>query len=380
MKMTFGNSGRKQKPMQIGQGTQVRFLVNVGHMDDGLSLDDEKRKVEIAYINNIDIIADNSVTSSAYSFRKWIADNYPMKLNSVPIYQCFDRMENGTFDYSCLSESIFQHIDSGADMLVVHPGLTREMLHGIIRSDRVIPLTSRGGAQLFSYMKKSNNENPYFEHWDEIISYVKGTGVCLALGLTLRSGSICDEFDSLYLKEMETCGKLIKQAIAQNIPVVIEGIGHVRLQSIPKLLKEVDKRCYQVPIKTLGPVASDRMCGYDQINALIAASIASTSGASIIGALLKSEHLGLPSVEDYQQDLPNYKILKYLLSLECSDNENYTKEREISEARRDRCWNLMFQKALFPEEARAAYFRYNKVESNECTMCGRRCAHKLVIG
>lgn len=379
MKMQFGNTKRGMPPMEIGQGTTVKFLVNVGHMDDSLPLDDEKKKVEIAFRNNFDILADNSVSSSAKTFREWISRNYPMKLNSVPVYQCFDRMENGTFEYSCLSDAIAEHIDSGVDMLVVHPGLTRRLAEDMQNSSRVIPLTSRGGAQLFAYMKNSNRENPYYEHWNEIINLVKGTGVCLALGLTLRGGSICDELDKLYLKEMDICGELINRAMAENVPVVIEGIGHVRLQSIPVLLAEVDERCHHVPIKTLGPVASDRLCGYDHVNALIAASIASISGASIIGALLKSEHLGLPSVEDYQQDLCNYKILKYLLSLDDSNSADLKLEQKISEARRDRCWNLVFQNALFPVDAKRAFFRYNEAETNECTMCGRRCAHKLVL-
>ena len=379
MDILFGNKKRALPPLEIGRNSSVKFLVNIGHMDDSLPLDDEKMKAEIAFQNSFDIIADNSVSSSAYSFRKWLSENYPIKINSVPVYQCFDKMANNTFSFSCLSDAVSEHIDSGVDMIVVHPGLTRDIVERVSHSSRVIPVTSRGGAQLFSYIKNYQHENPYYEHWDDILNLVKNTGVCLALGLSLRSGSICDELDSLYLDEMCICGQLIQQAILEEIPVVIEGIGHVRLKSIPNLLSEVEERCHHVPIKTLGPIASDRLCAYDNINALIASSIAATSGASIIGALLRSEHLGLPCVDDYRQDLRNYQILKYLLQID-DDSPCLEKEREISESRRDRCWNRMFQQALFPLEAQEAYFRYNKEFNNECTMCGRRCAHKLVLG
>lgn len=380
MRIDFGNKKRNGKPLTVGLGEKTRFLVNIGHMDDTLSLEDEKRKVQIAYDNQFDIIADNSISSSSYDFRKWIAENYPLKINSVPIYQCFDKMQNGTFEYSYLREAISQHIDSGVDMIVVHPGLTSEIASRLKNSNRVIPLTSRGGAQIYSYMSRFKQENPYYSHWDEILDQINNTGVCLALGLTLRAGSIIDELDELYLKEMDICGTLIQRALAKNIPVVIEGIGHVRLKSINTLLNEVNYRCHNVPIKTLGPVGSDRLCGLDNINALISSSVAALSGVSIIGALLKSEHIGLPCLEDYERDLPNYRILKYLLELENDNQEDLRIEKNISIARRNRCWNEMFQSAMYPEIARSSYYRYNERESDVCTMCGNRCAHKLVLG
>lgn len=380
MHISFGNKKRELKQLTVGLEEKTKFLVNIGHMDDSLSLDDEKRKVQIAYDNRFDIIADNSISSSAYDFRKWIVQNYPIKLNSVPVYQCFDKMQDGTFEYNYLSESIDQHIDSGVDMIVVHPGLTSELASKIGNDNRIIPLTSRGGAQIYSYMTRYHQENPYYLHWDDILDQIKNTGVCLALGLTLRAGSIIDELDELYLKEMDICGSLIKRALAKNIPVVVEGIGHVRLKSINKLIREVNHRCHNVPIKTLGPVGSDRLCGLDNINALITSSVAALSGVSIIGALLKSEHIGLPIVEDYERDLPNYRILKYLLELEDENQEDLKLEKDISIARRNRCWHEVFQNAMFPDMARSSYFNYNEKETDVCTMCGKRCAHKLVLG
>lgn len=382
MRITFGNKTKKYNEMELDPSGKVRFLVNVGHMDDSLSLEDEKKKVQIALKNEFDIIADNSISSSAFTFRKWISDNYPVKVNSVPVYQCFEKMQNGSFEFEHLKEALYQHIESGVDMLVVHPGLTQSLAEEVTCSKRIIPLTSRGGAQLFSYMMNHNKENPYYEHWDEVISIVKDTGVCLALGLTLRAGSVIDELDELYLKEMDICGSLIKRAMLQNIPVVIEGIGHVRLRSISRLLEEVNKRCYGVPIKTLGPIGSDRLCGLDNINAVISSSIAAMSGVSIIGALLKSEHVGLPNLDDYERDLRYYRILKYLLELDDSNKDAMDLEREISIERKERCWEKMFQRAIFPDEALATYLEHNDlgVVSDKCTMCGNRCAHKLVLG
>lgn len=379
-RIEFGNIKRdSHPPMAVGSGTNVKFLVNIGHMSDELSLDDEKRKVEIAFKNGFDIIADNSISSSADTFRRWIVSNYPMKLNSVPVYQCFHEMQTGTFEYKHLNDAIHQHIESGVDMIVVHPGLTSHIAGKVADSNRIVPLTSRGGAQIFSYMREYNQENPYYSNWDEVLDAVKRTGVCLALGLTLRAGSIVDEFDDLYLQEMDVCGSLIERARRKGVPVVIEGIGHVRLKSISRLLEEVNKRCHYAPIKTLGPIGSDRLCGLDNINSLISSSIAAMSGVSIIGALLRSEHLGLPNVDDYERDLRYYQILKYMLELDDSSGDMEI-EKKISIARKERCWNKVFQFALFPDIARQTYYEYNDEQTDICTMCGERCAHKLVLG
>ncbi len=378
MQIEFGNKKRNFSLMKIGEDCGTKFLVNVGHMSESQSLEDEMKKVMIAEKNGFDIIADNSITSKSSDYRKWIVLNTPMKLNTVPVYECFDSMQDGSFVPNMLFDTIERHIESYSDMIVVHPGLTRELAHLVTNSNRVIPLTSRGGAQLFSYIMHSKNENPYYQYWDEILEIVKDTGVALAIGLTLRAGSILDELDELYLMEMDICGKLIEKALVKNLPVVIEGIGHTRISSLKKLIQEVNKRCHNVPIKTLGPIGSDRLCGFDDINSLIVSSIAATSGVSIIGALLKSEHVGLPNVHDYDEGLRYYGMLKYMLELE--HNSKYIEwEKKISLARRNRCWHEMFDAALYPENARNEFFKHNNDISDICSMCGSRCAHKLVL-
>lgn len=256
--ITFGNSLSRQK-LTVGPASPIRFLCNMGHMDSQEPLDTEKRKVELAHQYGIDIIADNSITKKSQELRKWIKNNFPMMLNTVPIYACFSSMKNETFNVNQLLDTINEHVDTGSDMIVVHPCITQKLAEKVEKSKRVIKITSRGGSQIYRYMQATCMENPYYTHWQDICKLLDGTGVAIAIGLSLRSGSVLDDLDPLYLEEMDIAGNLIVQAQQYNIPIVVEGVGHVQANHIPTLLKEIKNRCYDVPIKTLGPIVSDRM-------------------------------------------------------------------------------------------------------------------------
>ena len=374
-RIIFGNK-KYERRLEVGEGCGVRLLANIGHMDAASDYNDELKKAEIAVKYGVDILADNTITDKIYSYKKWIKDNLPVMLNTVPIYDCFNDMENGRFEYGLLDEAIYRHIDIGSDMIVIHPTLTRELANAVYHSSRVIKVTSRGGSQMYRYIMRYNKENPYFEHWDELCRTVSGTGTAIAIGLSLRSGSILDDMDHLFIKELDIAGDLIKKALKWNVPIVIEGIGHVRASNMKALLAEVKHRCHHIPIKTLGPILSDRMIGAEHINALLGSYCAINSGASIIGALFRSEHMGLPSLSEYEESLINYSMLKYIVDMTNSDIE---KEERISIARRNRNWLGVLENAFYPEmAAKQFHVRYGKNTPETCTMCGERCAMKEI--
>lgn len=371
----FGNSKRKGQ-LEISD-SNILILANVGHMNIDEPLEIEKRKVHICSKYGVDIIADNSITSKSYEFKKWILDNYTMKLNTVPVYECFEAMNNGSFQSEDLVRIVGKHVDIGVDMIVVHPGITSELIARPEFGDRTIPITSRGGAQIFNYMAKNGTENPYFEKWEDICELVSDTGVSIAVGLSFRSGSIFDEMNSMMLLELEVIQNLIERGRKYNIPFVIEGIGHCSVNNLFQVISYVKEKC-KVPIKTLGPVLSDRTCGMDHISALIGGALAAKAGASIIGALFRSEHLGLPSIGDFEESLKNYSVLKYTNNL-MNDRESLHRERLMNEARLSRDWEKQFEQSLYPEIAKEVFYGRNKKQNSEkCTMCEERCALRLV--
>lgn len=371
--MQFGNK-KYDRMLEVGSGCDIKLLANIGHMDAEADFNDELKKAEIAVRCQVDILADNTITDKSFLFKKWIKENLPVMLNTVPVYDCFDEMENGKFEYSRLEEAIEKHIAVGADMIVLHPALTIDLADRVNNSSRIIKVTSRGGSQIYRYMMRYHKENPYYEHWDEICRKVAGTGVAIAIGLTLRSGSILDDLDECLLSELDIAGDLIEKAIEMDIPVVIEGIGHVEITDMDLLFAEIRRRCHNIPIKTLGPLLSDRMIGNEHINSLLGSFCAARSGASILGALFRSEHLGLPGVEEYEESLKNYRMLKYLINMSEDDKKQ---ERAISVERSQRNWAGVLDHAFDSEEAvRQFHNRYGNSAPDTCTMCGKRCAMK----
>ena len=372
-KMTFGNK-KYGREMEIGGRSSVKLLTNIGHMSSGASFNDEIKKAELAVKYGVDILADNTVTEKSFVFKKWIKENLPVFLNTVPVYECFDEMESGTFEYSQLEEVIDRHIDIGSDMIVTHPTMTKGLAKDVYRSSRIIKVTSRGGSQMYRYLLNNDAENPYYVNWDKLCDKLSGTGVAIAIGLSLRSGSILDCMDELFIKELDIAGKLIERALAKDVPIVIEGMGHIKEADMNNVFMEVQQRCHGVPIKTLGPLLSDRMIGNEHINALLGSYSAVKAGASIIGALFRSEHLGLPSIEEYEESLINYKMLKYIVNMTEDDLE---KERMISIARSNREWSSILECSFYPEEAvKQFHRRYGENNPENCTMCGERCALK----
>ena len=367
----FGNF-RFQQRLRIGENTGIKLLANLGHMDEAMNYDDELRKASIAVNCGVDILADNSVTKKSFDFKRWIKANLPVMLNTVPIYDCFDAMENGTFEFAMLEEAIDKHIEVGADMMVFHPTLTAGLRNSVEASSRIIKVTSRGGSQMYRYLGKGKCENPYYEYWDDLCNKLSNKGIAIAIGLSLRSGSVVDDCDDLFMQELDIAGDLVLRAHRANIPVVVEGMGHIRDDNMVVLFSEVKKRCHGVPIKTLGPLLSDRMIGMEHINALLGSYSAAKAGASIIGALFRSEHLGLPSVEEYEESLMNYKLLKYILNM---TPENLEIEKMISEERSRRNWSGVLKHAYFQSEAQKQFhLRYGECTPDTCTMCGKRCA------
>ena len=371
--MTFGNHQFPSK-LSLGPACGVKILTNLGHMDASAPIEDEEKKAELAVRYGVDILADNTITEKSFSFKRWIKTNFPVMLNTVPIYDCFDAMENGYFQFALLEEAIEKHLQVGSDMIVRHPSLTRALAEEVSASSRVIKVTSRGGSQIYRYMMRYAVENPYFAHWDEICKKLQGTGTAIALGLSLRSGSILDDVDEMFLKEVRIAGELAGRARAFGIPVVIEGIGHVRESNMTHLFSQVRSLCPNTPIKTLGPLLSDRMLGNEHINALLGGYCAAKAGAAIIGALFRSEHLGLPNLEEYEESLINYRMLKYVLNMSPQDLEE---ERELSIARSHRDWCGVLHHSFNPELAKIKFQERNGDSIPDvCTMCGNRCAMK----
>lgn len=101
---------------------------------------------------------------------------------------------------------------------------------------------------------------------------------------------MCDACDDIHIRETKRQIELANQLTSSGCKVMIENIGHIRLDILEqhcKLLKEA-----KVPIMPLGPLPLDSSIGNDHITSAIGASFMGYHGAlHIINAVTPSEHL-----------------------------------------------------------------------------------------
>ncbi len=87
--------------------------------------------------------------------------------------------------------------EQGISSVVIH-GVSREMLGELRRKKRLLGMVSKGGSITSAFMLLNQCENPFIEHFDEILSVCRKRDIVLSLGNTARSGCIHDKKDRMH--------------------------------------------------------------------------------------------------------------------------------------------------------------------------------------
>ena len=53
--------------------------------------------------------------------------------------------------------------------MTIHAGINRRCVEALKRDKRTMNIVSRGGSLLFAWMEMTGNENPFYEHFDEVL-------------------------------------------------------------------------------------------------------------------------------------------------------------------------------------------------------------------
>ena len=69
-------------------------------------------------------------------------------------------------------------------------------------------IVSRGGSIMFAWMEMTGKENPFYEHFDEILDICREYDITLSLGDACRPGCIADATDTAQIEMMK---QLLKQ-------------------------------------------------------------------------------------------------------------------------------------------------------------------------
>lgn len=364
------------KPHGIGSALRTKINVNLGTSRDCLDLAVEMEKVMAAVNMGAEAIMDLSSFGETQVFRRKLTNECPAVLGTVPIYDAVVYYNKALKKITTQEwlDIVRMHAEDGVDFMTIHCGINKATAERFKKAKRHTNIVSRGGSIIFAWMELTGNENPFYEHFDEILEICQQYDVTLSLGDACRPGSIEDSTDISQIEELITLAELTQRAWEKNVQVIIEGPGHMPLNQIKANMEIQQSICKGAPFYVLGPIVTDVAPGYDHITAAIGGAIAATYGASFLCYVTPAEHLRLPTVEDVKEGIIASKIAAHAADIAKGLPGAKEWDYEMSDARRELDWEKMFSLSMDPEKARRYRAESTPEKEDTCTMCGKMCA------
>ncbi|MDP2912935.1 MAG: phosphomethylpyrimidine synthase ThiC [Candidatus Omnitrophota bacterium] len=369
-------------PSGIGKGLKTKINANIGTSKDSSDISSEIRKMEEAIGLGSDAIMDLSTGNMIEKTRRKILAESAVPVGTVPIYEIvitglkrFGFIKDIPVGY--MLGILESQAKEGVDFFTIHAGVTSQAINALKKNPRILDIVSRGGAFLAEWMLENDRENPFYEHFDEVMDIAKRYDVTLSLGDGLRPGAIADATDSPQILELLTLGELQKKALKYGVQVMIEGPGHVPIDQIEANVLLEKSICNGAPFYVLGPLVTDVAPGYDHITAAIGGAIAASKGADFLCYVTPSEHLRLPTLEDVREGVIASKIAAHAADIAKGIKGAIDWDIAISKARKERNWEKQF--ALAIDSARPKKYRAQSKpgEKDVCTMCSDYCSIKM---
>ncbi len=364
----------------IGTGLRTKINVNLGISGDCKNYDVEMKKVQMALDFGCEAIMDLSNYGKTNTFRQELVKKSPAMIGTVPMYDAIGYLEKDLLEIKAedFLEVIEAHAREGVDFMTIHAGINKRAVEAFKRSKRLTNIVSRGGSLLFAWMEMTGQENPFYEHYDEVLEILRKYDVTISLGDALRPGSIHDSSDAGQISELIELGALTKRAWEKDVQVMVEGPGHMAMNEIAANMTLQKRLCYNAPFYVLGPLVTDIAPGYDHITSAIGGAIAAASGADFLCYVTPAEHLRLPDVDDVREGIIASKIAAHAADIAKGVPGAREIDDKMSDARRRVEWEEMFQYALDPEKARRYFESTPPQDRHTCSMCGKMCAARTV--
>jgi phosphomethylpyrimidine synthase len=361
------------EPMAIGKVAKVKINANIGNSAVSSDVNGELEKLQMAVKYGADTVMDLSTGGNIDGIRRAIIAVSPVPIGTVPIYQAVvGGKEVVDLTAQDLLDMVEHQAKQGVDYMTIHAGILLEHLPLVY--GRVTGIVSRGGSLHAVWMMAHKKQNPFYEHYDELLEILRYYDVTISLGDSLRPGCLHDASDRAQFAELDTLGELTKRAWERDVQVMVEGPGHVPMDQIEMNVKRMKEVCHEAPFYTLGPLVVDIAPGYDHISSAIGAAMIGWYGADMLCYVTPKEHLGLPNAEDVRQGVIAYKISAHAADVARGRKGARERDDAISRARYKFDWNEQFRLSLDPERAReyhdetlpAEYFK----SAEFCAMCG----------
>lgn len=363
-------------PEGIGMGLRTKINVNLGISGDCKNYSVEMQKVDLALKFGAEAIMDLSNYGKTNTFRKKLIEKSPAMIGTVPMYDAIGYLDKDLLDITAKDflRVVLAHAEEGVDFMTIHAGINRRAVEAFMREKRRMNIVSRGGSLLFAWMMMTGNENPFYEHYDEVLQILKEYDVTISLGDALRPGCIDDSTDAGQISELIELSDLTKRAWEQDVSVLVEGPGHMAMDEIAANMKLQKRLCHNAPFYVLGPLVTDIAPGYDHITSAIGGAIAAANGADFLCYVTPAEHLRLPDLSDVKEGILASRIAAHAADIAKKIPRARERDNAMSLARHNTDWDAMFTLALDPDKARTYFESSPPSDRHTCSMCGKMCA------
>lgn len=365
-------------PVGIGLAARTKINANLGTSAVQSDAECELRKVLAAIRFGADTVMDLSTGPRLEDIRCRMIQAVRVPIGTVPIYEVAERLDDiCDMTPRDFLETVERQARQGVDFMTVHCALLRE--HLPLTEKRVTGIVSRGGSLVARWMVAHGQENPLYEHFDELCEIFRQYDVTWSLGDGLRPGCLADACDEAQFAELRVMGQLAQRAWQHGCQVMIEGPGHVPMDQIELNVRRQRQWCHEAPFYVLGPVVTDIAPGYDHITSAIGAAMAAWYGAAMLCYVTPREHLGLPTLEDVRQGVIAYKIAAHAADVARHRPGARDRDDALARARFAFDWEEQFRLSLDPETARRMHHESQAGSPNPddryCSMCGPKfCA------
>ncbi|CDD77853.1 phosphomethylpyrimidine synthase [Cryptobacterium sp. CAG:338] len=367
-------------PEGVGEGLRTKVNVNLGISGDLMDEEMELEKARIALELGAEGIMDLSNHGKTREFRRKLLAMSSAMIGTVPMYDAIGYLEKPLIGITAQDflDVIRAHAEDGVDFVTVHAGMNRRVIESFKETGRLMNIVSRGGSLIFAWMEATGNENPFYEHYDEVLEILHEYDVTISIGDAMRPGCTYDASDAGQIAELIEIGKLTKRAWDAGVQVMVEGPGHMALDEIAANMKMEKRLCHNAPFYVLGPLVTDIAPGYDHITAAIGGAVAASSGADFLCYVTPAEHLRLPDANDVREGLVATKIAAHAADIAKGIPHARDIDNRMSDARRRVDWEEMFSLALDSEKPRKYFESAPPSNEGTCTMCGKMCAVRTV--
>ncbi len=363
-------------PEGIGSGLRTKINVNLGISGDCRDYTQEFEKVKIALRYGAEAIMDLSNYGKTNTFRQQLIEMSPAMIGTVPMYDAIGYLEKDLLEITAedFLKVVEAHAKEGVDFMTIHAGINRRCVEAFKRQKRKMNIVSRGGSLLFAWMEMTGNENPFYEHYDQVLEILREYDVTISLGDALRPGCIDDSSDAGQISELIELGNLTKRAWEKDVQVMVEGPGHMAMNEIAANMQMEKRLCHGAPFYVLGPLVTDIFPGYDHITSAIGGAIAAANGADFLCYVTPAEHLRLPDAGDVKEGIIASRIAAHAADIAKGVPHARDLDAKMAQARHKVDWDAMFEVAVDPDKARAYFESTPPADRHTCSMCGKMCA------